>query len=47
MRSRAEPLTLTYDWWAVPTHIRKYIEFPPCADDHLRNSLNHIAELVG
>ncbi|MBN0975165.1 MULTISPECIES: SRPBCC domain-containing protein [unclassified Gordonia (in: high G+C Gram-positive bacteria)] len=40
-------LTLTYDWSAVPTHIREYIEFPPFADDHLRNSLNHIAELVG
>lgn len=40
-------VTLTYDWSAVPDHIRAYFGglpvFPP---DHLANSLAHLATLV-
>ncbi|WP_103381458.1 SRPBCC family protein [Pseudonocardia dioxanivorans] len=37
---------LTYDWSAVPQHIREYIAFPPFAPDHLANSLRHLGELA-
>ena len=39
-------VTLTYDWSAVPSHIREYIGFPPFGRDHLERSLRHLAELV-
>lgn len=43
-RSETE-VTLTYDWSAVPQFIREYIQFPPFSPDHLRRSLQHLAEL--
>src|SRR5205085_85268 len=30
-------VTLTYDWSAVPAHVREYLHFPPFAPDHLDN----------
>jgi hypothetical protein len=39
-------VTLTYDWSAVPSHIREYLQFPPFAPDHLDNSLQHLSDLV-
>src|SRR5436190_15764126 len=39
-------VTLTYDWSAVPPHVREYLQFPPFAPDHLDNSLRHLAGLV-
>ena len=39
-------VTLTYDWSAVPSEVREYIQFPPFEQDHLDNSLQHLAELV-
>jgi uncharacterized protein YndB with AHSA1/START domain len=39
-------VTLTYDWSAVPSDIREYIQFPPFGQDHLDNSLNHLSNLV-
>ncbi|MGW6529309.1 polyketide cyclase [Streptomyces venezuelae] len=39
-------VTLTYDWSAVPPHIREYIHFPPFGPEHLTNSLHHLAELA-
>jgi hypothetical protein len=39
-------VTLTYDWSAVPPHIREYIQFPPFGPDHLDNSLQHLSDLV-
>lgn len=39
-------VTLTYDWSAVPAHIREYIQFPPFGPDHLDNSLQHLSDLV-
>ena len=39
-------LTLTYDWSAVPTQVREYLEFPPFGQDHLDNSLQHLSDLV-
>jgi uncharacterized protein YndB with AHSA1/START domain len=39
-------VTLTYDWSAVPAHIREYIQFPPFPVEHLTNSLHHLAELA-
>ena len=39
-------VTLTYDWSAVPPHIREYIQFPPFGPEHLTNSLRHLAELA-
>jgi hypothetical protein len=39
-------VTLTYDWSAVPPHVREYLEFPPFARDHLDNSLQHLSDLV-
>jgi hypothetical protein len=40
-------VTLSYDWSAVPDLLRQHIGFPPFPADHLRNSLTHLAELVG
>jgi uncharacterized protein (TIGR03086 family) len=39
-------VTLTYDWSAVPPHVRKHIQFPPFEQDHLDNSLQHLSDLV-
>ena len=39
-------VTLTYDWSVVPPHVREYIQFPPFAQDHLDNSLEHLSDLV-
>ena len=39
-------VTLSYDWSAVPDPIREHIGFPPFPPEHLRNSLDHLAELV-
>ena len=39
-------VTLTYDWSAVPPHVREYLQFPPFAPDHLDNSLQHLSDLV-
>jgi uncharacterized protein YndB with AHSA1/START domain len=39
-------VTLTYDWSAVPPEVRDYIQFPPFAQDHLDNSLQHLSDLV-
>ncbi|MFI6081031.1 polyketide cyclase [Streptomyces sp. NPDC051217] len=39
-------VTLTYDWSAVPPHIREYIQFPPFGPEHLTNSLHHLAEVA-
>ncbi len=39
-------VTLTYDWSAVPHHIREYLQFPPFPPDHLDNSLQHLSQLV-
>jgi hypothetical protein len=39
-------VTLSYDWSAVPDLIREHIGFPPFPQDHLSNSLGHLAELV-
>ncbi len=40
-------VTLTYDWSAVGPQVREHLDFPPFAPDHLDNSLQHLAELVG
>lgn len=40
------PVTLTYDWSAVPNPIRERIGFPPFPPEHLANSLTHLAALV-
>ena len=39
-------VTLTYDWSAVPPHVREYLQFPPFGQDHLDNSLRHLSDLV-
>jgi hypothetical protein len=39
-------VTLTYDWSAVPAHVRAYLRFPPFEPDHLDNSLRHLTDLV-
>jgi hypothetical protein len=39
-------VTLTYDWSAVPPHIREYIRFPPFGREHLDRSLQHLAHLA-
>ena len=39
-------VTLTYDWTAVPSRVREYLQFPPFGNDHLENSLQHLSELV-
>jgi len=40
-------VTLTYDWSAVPPHVREYIHFPPFGPEHLDNSLQHLSDLIG
>ena len=40
-------VTLTYDWSAVEPAVRERIGFPPFEPDHLDNSLQHLADLVG
>jgi hypothetical protein len=42
----ATEVELTYDWSAVGSETREYLEFPPFPPDHLENSLTHLAELV-
>jgi hypothetical protein len=37
---------LSYDWSAVPQELRQHIGFPPFGNDHLDNSLEHLAELA-
>ena len=39
-------VTLTYDWSAVPQHLREAVQFPPFEVTHLDNSLQHLAEVV-
>ncbi|WP_326565166.1 SRPBCC family protein [Amycolatopsis rhabdoformis] len=40
-------VTLTYDWSAVPAHIRaRGITFPPFGPEHLDNSLHHLTALA-
>jgi hypothetical protein len=40
-------VTLSYDWSAVPRHVRERgIQFPPFGPEHLINSLHHLAELA-
>jgi hypothetical protein len=39
-------VTLTYDWSAVASDIREYIQFPPFGHDHLDNSLQHLSDRV-
>ena len=39
-------VTLTYDWSAVPPHVREYLRFPPFGPDHLYDSLQHLSDLV-
>lgn len=39
-------VALTYDWSAVPPHLREYIQFPPFGPEHLDNSLRHLSDLV-
>ncbi|HEX4831840.1 MAG TPA: SRPBCC family protein [Trebonia sp.] len=40
-------VTLTYDWSAVPQHVRdRGIPFPPFGPGHLDGSLRHLAELA-
>jgi hypothetical protein len=36
---------LTYDWSRVPPH-RRDIDFPPFGQQHLDNSLTHLAKLA-
>ena len=37
---------LSYDWSAVPPHLREHIQFPPFDRTHLDNSLKNLAELA-
>lgn len=39
-------VTLTYDWSAVPSEVREYIQFPAFELDHLDRSLQHLSELA-
>lgn len=39
-------VTLTYDWSAVPAHIREYLQFPPFPQEHFARSLQHLSDLV-
>jgi hypothetical protein len=39
-------VTLTYDWSAVPPHVREYLRFPPFGPDHLDGSLQHLSDLI-
>lgn len=41
----ATTVTLTYDWSEVPPPVREFIQFPPFGQDHLDNSLQHLAGL--
>lgn len=42
----ATTVTLTYDWAAVPSHVREYLHFPPFEPDHLDNSLRHLSDYI-
>ena len=42
----ATQVKLSYDWSAVPQHLREHIQFPPFGADHLENSLSHLAEVA-
>ena len=37
---------LSYDWSGVPAELRQFIQFPPFGQDHLDQSLQHLAEIV-
>ena len=39
-------VTLTYDWSAVGSEVRAYLDFPPFPAGHLVNSLQHLSDLV-
>jgi len=39
-------VTLSYDWSAVPAHMREFIQFPPFDQQHLDTSLKHLAGLA-
>lgn len=39
--------SLTYDWSAVPSEVREYLQFPPFEEGHLERSLQHLADLLG
>ena len=39
-------VTLTYDWSAASPEVRQFIQFPPFPQEHLDNSLAHLAKLV-
>src|SRR5258706_15434859 len=39
-------VTLTYDWSAVPPHVREYLPFPPVEQAKLHNSLQHLSDVV-
>ena len=39
-------VALSYDWSAVPQHLREHIPFPPFDHEHLDNSVKHLAELA-
>ncbi|MFZ0218526.1 MAG: SRPBCC family protein [Candidatus Dormiibacterota bacterium] len=45
--SGSTDVTLSYDWSAVAPVLREHIQFPPFPPDHLQNSLDHLAALVG
>ena len=38
--------TLTYDWSGASPEVREFIHFPPFAQAHLDNSLQHLADLL-
>lgn len=38
-------VTLTYDWSDASVEVREFIQFPPFRQDHLDNSLHHLAQL--
>ena len=40
-------VTLTYDWSGAIPEVREFIHFPPFGQDHLDNSLQHLADLAG
>jgi hypothetical protein len=44
-RDRAQ-VTLTYDWSEVPDALREHIGFLPFDQQHLDNSLQHLAGLA-
>jgi uncharacterized protein YndB with AHSA1/START domain len=45
-RGSGTDVTLSYDWSAVPAFLREHIQFPPFGNEHLENSLAHLAEIV-